>query len=120
MGVFTYEALDRAGRRTSGTVPADNRAAAMDAVSGRGLVPVSVEEQRNGNGSGNGHASGGDLVKPGKAPPTRVSQSAVESFTRELANLLAAGLSLSRALHLLRREASSAGARNVWSRIHDD
>lgn len=121
MAVFTYQALDRAGRRTTGTIPADNRAAAMDEVMGRGLVPVVVEEQRNGNGGGgNGHSTGGDLVKPGKAPPTRVSQSAVESFTRELANLLAAGLSLSRALHLLRREASSPAARYVWSRIHDD
>jgi type II secretory pathway component PulF len=124
MAVFAYTALDRQGRRTSGTVPADNRAAAMDIVSGRGLSPVSIEEQRNGNGSsghaastnGNGHANGAAAAPPS----TRVPQSAVESFTRELANLLAAGLSLSKALHLLRREASSAGARNVWSKIHDD
>src|SRR5205823_6896484 len=33
---------------------------------------------------------------------------------------LAAGLSLSKALHLLRREASNAGARHVWSKVHDD
>jgi type II secretory pathway component PulF len=51
---------------------------------------------------------------------TRVPQSAVESFTRELANLLSAGLPLSRALHLLGREASHPAARNVWSRVHDD
>jgi type II secretory pathway component PulF len=41
-------------------------------------------------------------------------------FTRELANLLAAGLPLSRALHLLRREVSNPGAKHVWSRVHDD
>jgi len=125
MAVFTYTALDRQGRRLSGTVPADNRAAAMDVVMGRGLSPVSIEEQRNGNGKGNGHSidharngngAGGDA----KPPPTRVPQHAVESFTRELANLLAAGLSLSKALHLLRREAGQAGARNVWSKVHDD
>ncbi|HMB95044.1 MAG TPA: type II secretion system F family protein, partial [Tepidisphaeraceae bacterium] len=51
---------------------------------------------------------------------TRVQQSAVENFTRELANLLAAGLPLSRALQLLRREASNPGAKNVWGKIHDD
>jgi type II secretory pathway component PulF len=122
MATFAYTALDRQGKRTSGTVPADNRAAAMDIVAGRGLSPVSIEEQRNGNGNGNGHAAGGSNGNTAAAgpPSTRVPQSAVESFTRELANLLAAGLSLSKSLHLLRREASSAGARNVWSRIHDD
>ena len=50
----------------------------------------------------------------------KVPQSALESFTRELANLLAAGLPLSRALSLLKREVSHAGAKNVWSRVHDD
>lgn len=115
MGTFAFTALDRQGRRTSGTIPADSRAAAMDVVIGRGLSPVSIEEQRNG--SGNGHA---DTAKPGKPAPTRVPQSAVETFTRELANLLAAGLSLSKSLHLLRREASHPAAKNVWSKVHDD
>src|SRR6188508_2812125 len=110
MAVFTYTALDRQGRRLSGTVPADNRAAAMDQVLGRGLSPVSLEEQR---------APGAEVAVT-KTPSTRVPQAAVESFTRELANLLAAGLSLSRALHLLRREASNAGAKYVWSKVHDD
>jgi type II secretory pathway component PulF len=121
MAVFAYTALDRQGRRTSGTVPADSRTAAMDIVAGRGLSPVAIEEQRNGNGNGHALAYSGSGNGAAAAPPsTRVPQSAVESFTRELANLLAAGLSLSKALHLLRREASSAGARNVWSKIHDD
>ncbi len=117
MATFTYTALDREGRRTSGTIPADNRASAMDAVVGRGLSPVSIEEKANGN-SGLFDNRGGI---PGKTPPsTRVPQRAVETFTRELANLLAAGLSLSRALHLLRREAANPAAKNVWSKVHDD
>ena len=122
MGTFSYTALDRQGRRLSGTVPADSRAAAMDEVLGRGLSPVSIEEKANGNGNGKGGFLdyGGGLAAGKKAPPTRVPQRAIEDFTRELANLLAAGLSLSRALHLLRREASHPGAKNVWSTIHDD
>ncbi len=111
MATFAYVALDRAGKQTSGTIPADTRSAAMDLVLGRGLSPVSIEEQRNGKA---------DSGAAAKKPPTRVPQSAVESFTRELANLLGAGLSLSRALHLLRREASQAAAKYVWSKIHDD
>src|SRR5258706_14411454 len=111
MAVFAYTAIDRAGRKTAGTIPADTRAAAMDQVIGQGLSPVTIEESRGGA------AVAATVAKP---PPSRVPQSAVESFTRELANLLAAGLPLSRGLHLLRREVSNPAAKHVWSRVHDD
>jgi type II secretory pathway component PulF len=120
MPTFAFTALDRQGRQTSGTIPADNRASAMDAVVGRGLSPVSIEEKANGNGSVLSYGGGGSGAAGKKAPSTRVPQRAIEDFTRELANLLAAGLSLSRALHLLRREASHPAAKNVWSKVHDD
>jgi type II secretory pathway component PulF len=110
VGLFAYTALDRSGRRFTGTIPADTRAAAMDQVLARGLSPISIDEQKNG-------AAAPVEVR---AAPSRVPQSAVESFTRELANLLAAGLPLSRALHLLRREAAHPGAKAAWSKIHDD
>ena len=123
MPTFAYTALDRQGRQTSGTVPADSRASAMDAVLNRGLSPVSIEEKGANGKTGvldyRGNGGAGGLFGP-KPPSTKVSQRAVESFTRELANLLAAGLSLSRALHLLRREASNPAAKNVWSKVHDD
>jgi type II secretory pathway component PulF len=104
--------LDNSGRRTSGTIPAETRAAAMDQVVGLGLAPVSIEEQRNG--------AAAKAAAANQSTSTRVSKAAVESFTRELSNLLEAGLPLSRALHLLRREASHPGAKNVWGRVHDD
>src|SRR2546429_9358184 len=98
MAVFTYTALDSTGRRTSGTIPADTRAAALDLVMSRGLSPIAVNEQ-NGKGNGNGHAAAAAATSTKLSTSTRVPQSAVESFTRELANLLGAGLPLSRALH---------------------
>jgi len=48
MAVFTYTALDRTGRTTRGTIPAESRAEAMDHVISKGLAPVALEEQRNG------------------------------------------------------------------------
>jgi len=111
MATFAYTAVDASGRRTSGTVPAESRAAAIDAVVGRGLSPVELREQ-----GGNGKAAA--AATPPKS--TKVSARAVENFTRELANLLAAGLPLSRALALLKREASNPAARHVWTKIHDD
>lgn len=106
MAVFTYTALDRNGRRQSGTIPADTRVAALDEVMGRGLSPIAVEEQT--------------AQVEQRSDSVRVPRAAVESFTRELANLLAAGVPLSRALHLLRREASHPAAKNVWGKVHDD
>jgi type II secretory pathway component PulF len=109
MAVFTYIAIDRSGRQTTGTIPADSRHAAFDQVLAQGLSPLSLAEQQTSA-----------AAPPPRHAPRRVPQSAVESFTRELANLLAAGLPLSRGLYLLRREASHAGAKYVWSQIHED
>ena len=110
MAVFAYTALDATGRRMQGTIPAPDRSAAMDLVIGQGLSPIQIEERGSGKG--------GILEK--KSTSTRVPARAVESFTRELANLLAGSLPLARALALLKREASHPGAKNVWGRIHDD
>src|SRR6185436_12515766 len=101
MPTFAYIALDRQGRQTAGTLPADSRGSALDQVIGRGLSPVSVKEEASAA------ATAAKAAAAKVSTSTKVSASAVESFTRELANLLAAGLSLSKALHLLRREASN-------------
>ena len=111
MPVFTYTAIDASGQKTEGTVPAANRTAALDLVVQKGLTPALVEEQ---------------AAAPAPEGPSllgrlgRVSQADVEAFSRELANLLAAGVPLSRALQILCREASQAAARKQWTAIHDD
>src|SRR3954463_12748491 len=117
MSAFTYVALDKTGQRHSGTLSADSRAAALDEVIGRGLSPISVD-QADQNGSRRRVAQSANVVGPTKR--TRVSSSGVEAFTRELANLLAAGLPLSRALHLLRREVSNPTAKAILTQVHDD
>src|SRR4051812_6111082 len=122
MPTYAYKALDRQGKQTAGLLPADSRVGAFDQLSARGLSPISVDEQ-NGAGASAGSrigrlfgsagapdANGGHASAAAKnlTPPasTKVSAASLESFTREMANLLAAGLPLSRALALLKREAS--------------
>ena len=132
MSEFAYKALGRDGRESTGTLSADSRAAAVSLIIDKGLHPLSVEE-RNGNGRANGAGAGtrgglalGQLLGRRPAEITddsqvgRVSQKSVEAFTRELANLLAGGVPLSRALQLLKRESSNAAAKHVWGKIHDD
>lgn len=113
MASFAYTAIDRSGRRTTGVIPADSRAAAMDAVASQGLSPISITEAKAAAAKSTG-------FRFSLGNSTRVPQKAVENFTRELANLLAAGLSLSRALSLLKRETSNLAAKNAWTKIHDN
>jgi type II secretory pathway component PulF len=114
MAVFAYMALSKEGRRTSGTLTADSRAAAMAQMAKQGLHPVKVDEAKDAAAAAKRAAA---VASHGTG---RVSQKAVEDFTRELANLLAGGVSLARSLSLLRREASNANAKKLWSEIHDD
>jgi len=111
MTEFSYTALDPRGQEIRGSLQAQSRGAALDRISRDGLTAVSVRE----------HVSGAMAPAPAPAPAAgRVSQRSEEAFTRQLANLLAAGVPLSRALHILVREARQPSARARWTAIHDD
>lgn len=113
MQTFTYNALDAQGRSASGELIAENRSAALSQISELGLMPVSLEAR--GDGESKPAAKATTPVKKGRVPAAQV-----ESFTRELANLLAAGVPLGRALTVLAREASHPASRRQWQAVHDD
>jgi type II secretory pathway component PulF len=115
MSVFAYTALSKDGRRTSGTLAADSRAAAIVEMGKQGLHPVQLTEAKD-----SAAAAKVARARSDDAPAAKVSAKAIETFTRELANLLAGGVPLSRALSLLRREAAHAPAKQLWTAIHDD
>ena len=108
---FAYTAIGTKGEKTSGTLSAESKSAAVAQVIQKGLHPVSITEQK-----GKAVATAATTA----AKPGRVPQRAVESFTRELANLLSGGVPLARALSLLKREASSPAVKHLWGVIHDD
>ncbi|MDP9175035.1 MAG: type II secretion system F family protein [Planctomycetota bacterium] len=116
MSVFAYVALGKDGRKTSGTLTSDSRAAALAQMTRDGLHPVSIQEARNSAAA----QKKAQAAVSGAARVGRVPAKAVESFTRELANLLAGGVPLSRSLALLRREASNPAAKHLWGQVHDD
>ena len=107
---FGYKGLNGQGQQATGVVTAPSRAAAIDQVIGQGLYPLAVEERQS--------EAAGPWI-PFRSS-SRVSHAQVEAFTRELSNLLGAGVSLGRALELLSEEASSASARKIWSAIQQD
>jgi len=111
MTTFAYTAIGSRGEKTSGTLSADSKAAALQQVVQKGLHPVSISEE----GGKAAAARAAAVPKPGRVP-----QKAVEAFTRDLANLLSGGVSLARALSLLKREASTPPVKYLWGAIHDD
>ncbi len=114
MPAFAYTALAKDGRRTSGTVAADSRSAAIAQVTRQGLSPVKVAEAKSAA------AARKKVARDAPAPAGKVSGKAVEAFTRELANLLAGGVPLSRAMALLRKESSNPAAKQLWTELHED
>jgi type II secretory pathway component PulF len=107
MGRFSYTGLDGDGVETTGVMAAESRDAALDRVRELGLHPVSVGEA-------------GEPFRLGLPWRARVSRASTDSFTRELANLLAAGVPLSRALQILSEEASQPAARRQREQILED
>ena len=109
MPTYIYKAVNTNGQELTDTLSASSRANVLDRIVERNLVPVSVEE----------------LEKPSEKKfrvslrPMYVSKKDVEAFTRELANLLAAGVPLSRSLNILSREASNPAAKKQWAQVHD-
>jgi type II secretory pathway component PulF len=118
MSVFAYTALAKDGSRSSGTLMADSRAAAIAQMSKKGLHPVKIDETRDAADAAIAAKKAHD-AEMGRAAG-KVSSKAVETFTRDLANLLAGGVPLSRAMSLLRREASNPAAKKLWSDIYED
>ena len=107
MATYVYKAIDGRGRQVADTVSAPDRASAIEQLCGRDLSPVSVEREQE-------ERAEGMFARLG-----RVTKGEVETFTRQLANLLAAGVPLSRALNILSREASRSAAQRLWAVVHD-
>ncbi|MDT9002178.1 type II secretion system inner membrane protein GspF [Paucibacter sp. APW11] len=107
MPAFKYEALNPAGRASSGLVEADNPRAARAALRAQGLVPLSVAAvQQHG-----AEASGGLFVR-------RVfSATALAVWTRQLAGLVASGLPVERALTALADECEDARQRELVAQL---
>ncbi|MEX0775573.1 MAG: type II secretion system F family protein [Phycisphaeraceae bacterium] len=117
MPTYVYNALDLEGRSAQGTLSADTRAAALAQIAQRGLTPVRLDAAEEAVAL---HAGSEGWRRPGLLAARKVKAAHVEAFTRELANLLAAGVPLGRALAVLRREAGNVAAKAQWSAIYDD
>lgn len=116
MAIFEYTAVNGQGQQSAGVVNAANRSAAIDLVVDKGLSPVEVAERGAGGKAATAGSGSVNLFGGGD----RVPAASVETFIRELANLLTAGVSLARALEILNREASHPAAKKQWAAIRGE
>jgi len=112
-----YKALKADGGLDQGQLEAAGRPEALRQIESLGLRPVNlVEQAAAGADDGKLSFSLGSLSLGGRSE--KVSARELESFTRLLSSLLAAGVPLSRALVILYREASAPAAAAKWKEIH--
>ncbi len=108
MPVYIYKAINDKGKAVTDTLAAPSRTAAIDALFAQGLSPSEVKESEPAAGQRSPRFGG------------RITRHDVEKYTRELGNLLASGISLSRTLKILGRESSKPAAKKLWTDIHDN
>lgn len=105
---FRYNALDTAGSRLSGEFDAASRQLANEHLVHLGLLAVDIDEVEAVRPSGIGAAL---AQLPGR------TSTAVTQMTRQLAMLLAAGLTLDRALSIIERDAPADFIGDVVRRV---
>lgn len=120
MPTFAYTAVNNQGKRTTGRLDAADRGAALVRIESLGLIPVDVTaaaaaQARAARAGGQAPAGSGGLWPGGK----RVKAKHILAFVRQLGNLLAAGVPLARALQILGRETSHAGAKAQWDAVRE-
>lgn len=106
---FVFRALDSSGVPQSGELAADSRAAVAQQLRQRGLIVVDVEEKI--------------------APPTvedlfdrfrKVKAREITVFSRQLATMVASGLSLLRALYILEDQTPDRKLKSIVIKVRED
>lgn len=126
MPEFQYVALDRSGKEVTGVVTSRDRNDAAARVRGLGYYPVDLsslgarrpeaKQDRRAARAPRAEA-GGETPVAGVKRPTRIQ---ILLFTRELADLIDAGLPIDRALSVLLEQTDSPGMQVMLSGVQGD
>lgn len=118
---FAYQALDRAGSSVSGVIQADNQETGAERVRQMGLYPMSLAPAAASRAErGSRSAAATPRAPAATGWRGRVSRIDVVLFTRQLADLVSAGLPLDRGLTVLIRQTHSAGLRTRLQRVQEE
>jgi type IV pilus assembly protein PilC len=127
MPIYRYTAVDGEGKEVSSMLEADSDIALAAKLREKGLFPTGISELRKDRGQpgvaqADGEAKKGFLNFQIKIPGIsgRVSHKELTAFTRQLATMFDAGLSITRALGVLRAQQRNAGFNRVIQQIISD
>ena len=111
MPAYRFEALDAAGKSTSGLVEADNTRAARSQLRAQSLVPLAVTQVVSRE------AASGSGLRLGRKV---FNSTGLAVWTRQLAGLVGSGLPLERALTALSDEAEDAKQRELVAHLRSE
>ncbi len=107
---FTYSAVDASGAVQTGTIESDSADAAASSLSGRKLVPLSLEPAGKGLNR--------EIALPSLRGRTTVKDLAV--LTRQFASMTSAGLTLLRTLAILEAQTTRPALKEALRHVHSD
>jgi len=107
MPSFEYKAKDAEGKVVSGTLVAESQREVLFSLDKQGLFPMEVT---------GGREEKAEIKQSGR----RVRSTDIIAFTRELADLLKAGLGIDRALSLIAQHTPSARLAEIVEALHKD
>jgi type II secretory pathway component PulF len=116
MPTFSYQAIDVDGRQVAGTLEASGLSAAIDKVRALGLFPDSVKDD---SGESDDSPSFFDTLA-GLRFGKKAREAGISLFTRELADLLAGGVSLPLSLSILHDRQKPGKLKNVLHELATD
>ena len=105
--LFTYSALNKAGKVQNGTIEADAETSARDEIKGKGLFLVSLKTRESKTGSRRALFSFG------------IKQKLPVQLARQLASLLKGGVPLFQALSIITNQLDSQAEREIVGYLRD-
>lgn len=114
MAAFRYEALDTAGRDSRGVIEADTLRQARANLRESGLTVIAVQAVSQDNLEAGAGASWRERFRSG------LSSAQLSMITRQLATLLAAGLTLEQVFNALIEQSESETARQVLAGVRGE
>jgi type II secretory pathway component PulF len=100
MPIFSYQAKNGSGKALDGVIEADTQFMAVDDLSQRGLYPTNIKELFDSKANRVGSSG-------------KVGTKAISLFTRQLSDLLEAGVPLLRGLEVTENQAENTVLANI-------
>lgn len=110
MPTFTYKAKDTKGASISGTLEADNHAAASSRLQTMGYFPIAIEGGGDEGGEKSGFTLGGQKVKLRD----------LCDFYRQLSDLIGAGVPLVKGLGVVKSQTPSPALQAILGQVNSD